>query len=144
MVFFEQYNPWFASYFKVVAVKGLQPLIISTADKKPEEIHQLAVASSTIPFVTGITTKVDGKHYVDGAFRRGFRVDRAANDFTVEGVTLAIDPNGYQQGKVTIHPSQKLSSGLKLGSPTLMKEEAFALLITQGYNDAMDVLKLLD
>lgn len=135
--FFERFAFPFDCHFKMVELyPSVGKRFVGVADSSPEQVHSLAIASSTIPFVTGLVSRIDGKWYVDGDFTSDFG--------NLEDDVLILDPRGnrWEHGRV-IRPSQKLSSGLRLGSPRLMRKEEIENIVRSGYTDVHAVLNRL-
>ncbi|MBI4147986.1 patatin-like phospholipase family protein [Candidatus Woesearchaeota archaeon] len=115
--FFQKYNPWFASYFKLMQVYPKQRAeFVDVTGKNPRDVHKLAVASSTIPLITGMLASIEGRLYVDGEVIPRFGVRSSEEDNV-----LALDPYGtVEHAHILVRPSPPLPSGLRLGSPFLM------------------------
>ncbi|MBD3318957.1 hypothetical protein GF342_03535 [Candidatus Woesearchaeota archaeon] len=131
--FFEKFRPSFEFGIKVVELfPTLKSRIIRVDGRAPENIHRLAVASSTIPFLTGFIAVEESRVFLDGGFSGGFG--------KVAGDTIALDPYGKLHATFRIVPSKSLPLGLRLGSPFLIPVEEFEALIMQGYHAAKSAM----
>ena len=135
--FFDKFTLPFECHFKMVELyPSPGTRFIDVTHATPQRVHHLAVASSTIPFITGLVSNEGDKWYVDGDFTSGFG--------KLEDDVLILDPRGsrWEQERV-ISPSQKLDSGLKLGSPLLMRKEEIETIVRCGYADVYKALNTL-
>lgn len=133
--FFSEFKPFFKCYFKLLQIHPkVKRTIIEITDKSPEDIHKLAIASSTIPFITGTLARVKNKFYLDGGFVPGFKKEDI-NESDLANTLILLSPYSGRSSFVdfNITPARSLPSGLRLGLPFQMDKRSIELIIKSGY-----------
>ena len=96
---------------------------MDVTESSPEQIQKLALASSTIPLITGSVARVESKAYLDGGFYR-FRKDHFCSQ-AIENIIINIDPGikADSCADINIKPREQLPSGLRLGLPFSVSQQ---------------------
>lgn len=135
--FFDDFHfPFRCSYKLLELYPGIGERLVDVTALAPWEIHRLAVASSTIPLITGTVARIQGRAYIDAGFRYGFY----RSELESSQSSILLDPYSRHSpvAKIHIRPEQPLSSGLRLGLPFTILTEEINDLILQGHSAVMN------
>ncbi len=135
--FFDDFSfPFRCSYKLLEIYPRIGERLIDVTSLAPPEIHRLAMASSTIPLITGTLARIQGRAYIDSGFRYGFW----QSELEPSQSAILLDPYSRHPPVAQIHirPEQPLLSGLRLGLPFTISKQEINALIQQGYSAVMN------